>query len=120
MEKETATHTSILAWKISWTEEPGRLQSVGLQRLQCGRPRLDPWAGKIPWRSGWLPVPVISGRSKGASEKSGILCSWEGSLGTPLGLAQRGGGAAPGLGSVGVRAASAPASEPGVGGGAGL
>ena len=33
-------------------------------------------------------VPVISGRSKGASEKSGILCSWEGSLGTPLGSVQ--------------------------------
>ena len=30
-EKEMATHSSILAWKIPWTEEPGRLQSVGLQ-----------------------------------------------------------------------------------------
>ena len=30
--KETATHTSILAWEIPWTEEPGRLQSMGLQR----------------------------------------------------------------------------------------
>ena len=28
LEKETATHSSILAWKIPWTEEPGRLQSV--------------------------------------------------------------------------------------------
>ena len=33
-------------------------------------------------------MPVISGRSKGASEKSGILCSLEGSLGTPLGSVQ--------------------------------
>ena len=31
LEKEMATHSSILAWKIPWTEEPGRLQSVGLQ-----------------------------------------------------------------------------------------
>ena len=31
MEKEMATHFSILAWKIPWTEEPGRLQSMGLQ-----------------------------------------------------------------------------------------
>ena len=31
LEKEMATHSSVLAWKISWTEEPGRLQSVGLQ-----------------------------------------------------------------------------------------
>ena len=29
LEKEMATHSSILAWKIPWTEEPGRLQSVG-------------------------------------------------------------------------------------------
>ena len=28
-----ATHSSILAWRISWTEEPGRLQSMGLQRV---------------------------------------------------------------------------------------
>ena len=29
LEKETATHSSILAWKIPWTEEPGGLQSMG-------------------------------------------------------------------------------------------
>ena len=29
LEKETATHSSILAWKILWTEEPGGLQSMG-------------------------------------------------------------------------------------------
>ena len=34
LEKETATHSSTLAWKIPWTEEPGRLQSMGLQRVQ--------------------------------------------------------------------------------------
>ena len=33
LEKEMATHSSILAWKIPWTEEPGRLQSMGLRRL---------------------------------------------------------------------------------------
>ena len=32
-EKEMATHSSTLAWKISWTEEPGGLQSMGLQRV---------------------------------------------------------------------------------------
>ena len=32
LEKEMATHSSVLAWKIPWTEEPGRLQSMGLQR----------------------------------------------------------------------------------------
>ena len=33
LEKEMATHTSTLAWKIPWTEEPGRLQSIELQRV---------------------------------------------------------------------------------------
>ena len=32
-EKAMATHSSTLAWKIPWTEEPGRLQSMGLQRV---------------------------------------------------------------------------------------
>ena len=34
LEKEIATHSSILAWKIPWTEEPGRLQSMGSQRVR--------------------------------------------------------------------------------------
>ena len=34
LEKEMATHSSILAWKIPWTEKPGRLQSMGLQRVR--------------------------------------------------------------------------------------
>ena len=33
LEKEMATHSSILAWKIPWTEEPGGLQFMGLQRI---------------------------------------------------------------------------------------
>ena len=33
LENEMATHSSTLAWKLSWTEEPGRLQSMGLQRV---------------------------------------------------------------------------------------
>ena len=33
LEKEMATHSSILAWKIPWTEESGRLQSMGSQRF---------------------------------------------------------------------------------------
>ena len=33
LEKEMATHSSILGWKIPWTEEPGGIQSMGSQRL---------------------------------------------------------------------------------------
>ena len=32
LEKEVATHSSILAWRIPWTEQPGGLQSMGLQK----------------------------------------------------------------------------------------
>ena len=34
LEKEMATHSSILAWRIPWTEEPGGLQSIGSQRVE--------------------------------------------------------------------------------------
>ena len=33
LEEGMATHSSVLAWRIPWTEEPGRLQSMGLQRV---------------------------------------------------------------------------------------
>ena len=33
LEKEMAIHSSTIAWKIPWTEEPGRLQSMGLERV---------------------------------------------------------------------------------------
>ena len=33
LEKEMATHSRILVWRISWTEEPGRLQSIALNRV---------------------------------------------------------------------------------------
>ena len=34
LEEEMATHSSVLAWRIPWTEEPGRLQSMGLQGVR--------------------------------------------------------------------------------------
>ena len=34
LEEDMATHSSILAWRIPWTEEPGGLQSMGLQRVR--------------------------------------------------------------------------------------
>ena len=34
LEKEMATHSSILAWRIAWTEEPGGLQPMGSQRVR--------------------------------------------------------------------------------------
>ena len=36
LENGMATHSSILAWRITWTEESGRVQFMGLQRVRCG------------------------------------------------------------------------------------
>ena len=41
LEKKMATHSSILAWKIPWMEEPGRLQSMGSQRRHHKVPMRD-------------------------------------------------------------------------------
>ena len=80
-----ATHSSVLAWRIPGTGEPGGLPSMCRTesdtteatqqqqqqfkpqgklswlriRLQCRRPGFDPWVGKIPWRRERLPTPVF-------------------------------------------------------------
>ena len=38
LEKEMAAHSSVLAWRIPWTEKPGRLQSIGSQRVKHNLP----------------------------------------------------------------------------------
>ena len=66
LEKAMAPHSSTLAWKIPWTEEPGRLQSMGSLRVG-----LD-WATSLSlftlmhWRRKWQPTPVfLPGESQG-------------------------------------------------------
>ena len=66
LEKAMATHSSILAWKIPWTEEPGRLQSMGSIRVGHN------WATSLSlftfmhWRRKWQPTPVfLPGESQG-------------------------------------------------------
>ena len=59
MEKAMAPHSSTLAWKIPWTEEPGRLQSM--EALRVG----NDWATSLSlftfmhWRRKWQPTPVF-------------------------------------------------------------
>ena len=59
VEKAMAPHSSTLAWKIPWTEEPGRLQSMGSLRV-----RYD-WATSLSlftfmhWRRKWQPTPLL-------------------------------------------------------------
>jgi len=58
-EKAMAPHCSTLAWKIPWTEEPGRLQSMGSRRVR------HDWATSLSlftfmhWRRKWQPTPVF-------------------------------------------------------------
>ena len=66
MQKEIAAHSSTLAWKIPWTEEPGGLQSRGSRRVR------HDWATSLSlftfmhWRRKWQPTPVfLPGESQG-------------------------------------------------------
>ena len=67
------THSSTLAWKIPWTEEPGRLQSMGSRRVG------HDWATSLSlftfmhWRRKWQPTPVfLPGESQGRGSLVGF------------------------------------------------
>ena len=61
-----ASHSSILAWKIPWVEEPGRLQSMGLLRVGHDRAISLSLFTFMPWRRKWQPTPVfLPGESQG-------------------------------------------------------
>ena len=71
-----ATHSSTLAWKMPWMEEPGRLQSTGLLRVR------HDWATSLSlftfmhWRRKWQPTPVfLPGESQGWRSLVGC-CLW--------------------------------------------
>ena len=75
-EKAMAPHSSTLAWKIPWTEQPGRLRSMGWLRV-----RRD-WATSLSlftfmhWRMKWQPTPVfLPGESQGWGSLVGCLPS---------------------------------------------
>ena len=84
LEKEMATHSSILAWRIPWTEEPSWTPARGLQESDTtyqmvknlpamGQTWVDPWVGKIPWRRAWQPTPVfLRGESPWTEEPGGL------------------------------------------------
>jgi len=75
-EKAMAPHSSTLAWKIPWTEEPRRLQSMGSLRVG------HDWATSLSlftflhWRRKWQPTPVfLPGESEGRGSLVGC-CLW--------------------------------------------
>ena len=82
LEEGKATHSSVLAWRFPRIDEPGGLQSIGLQRVghnwnvwacmhttcgkestcqcrRCKRQVFDPWHGKSPWKRKWQPTLVL-------------------------------------------------------------
>ena len=66
LEKVMATHSSTLAWKIPWAEEPGGLQSMGLWRVRHDWATLLSLFTFMHWRRKWHPTPVLlPGESQG-------------------------------------------------------
>ena len=65
-EKAMATHSSTLAWKIPWTEEPGRLQSMGSLGVGHDSATSLSLFTFMHWRRKWQPTPVfLPGESQG-------------------------------------------------------
>ena len=75
-EKAMAPHSSTLAWKIPWTEEPGRLQSMGSLRVGHDLATLLSLFTFMHWRRKWQPTPVfLPGESQGWGSLVGC-CLW--------------------------------------------
>ena len=66
LEKAMAPHSSTLAWKIPWTEEPGRVQSTGSLGVRHDRATSLSLFTFMHWRRKWQPTPVfLPGESQG-------------------------------------------------------
>ena len=72
MKKAMATHCSTLAWKIPWMEEPGRLQSMGSQRVAHDWVTSFSLFTFLHWRRKWQPTPVVLPRESQGWEPGGL------------------------------------------------
>ena len=73
LEKAMAPHSSTLAWKIPWTEEPGRLQSMGSLRVGHDLATSLSLFTFMHWRRKWQPTPVfLPGKSQGRGVPGGL------------------------------------------------
>ena len=71
-----ATHSSTLAWKIPWMEEPGRLQSMGLLGVGLDQVTSLSLFTFMQWRRKWQPTPMfLPGESQGQGSLVGC-CLW--------------------------------------------
>ena len=76
MEKVMAPHSNTLAWKIPWTEKPGRLQSMGSLRVGHDSVTSLSLFTFMHWRRKWQPTPVfLPGVSQGQWSLVGC-CLW--------------------------------------------
>ena len=67
-----APHSSTLAWKIPWTEEPGRLQSLGSLRVRHNRATALSLFTFMHWRRKWQPTRVLAWRIPRTGEPGGL------------------------------------------------
>ena len=71
-----ASHSSTPTWKIPWTEEPGRLQSIGLLRVGHDLATSLSLFTFMHWRRKWQPTPMfLPGESQGRGSLVGC-CLW--------------------------------------------
>ena len=78
LQKSMATHSSILAWAITWTQEPGRLQSTGSQRVRCDWVTFTSstlWNLKTVIEAGVMPTRIARQKGLHAQESHRALLS---------------------------------------------
>ena len=68
-----APHSSTLGWKLPWTEEPGRLQSMGSLRVGHDSVTSLSLFTFMHWRRKWQPTGVLAWRIPGTGEPGGLL-----------------------------------------------
>ena len=73
LEKEVATHSSILAWRIPWTEEPGRLSSLELERVRQDWATKQQFLFQVPGAH-WASVSFVSQEGETTRRPPGTLC----------------------------------------------
>ena len=77
MEKAMASHSSTLAWKIPWTVEPGRLQSMGSLRVRYDRVTSLSLFTFMHWRRKWQLTPVVLPAESQGRGNLVVCCLWD-------------------------------------------
>ena len=81
LEKGMATHSSILTWATPWTEDPGRLQSLGVARVRHDRVTKHPQSTIWVWSSLQNQLSVCRGTEERRHQTGPWACTWQRQLG---------------------------------------